>query len=122
MSIKILAVEDELYMCKLYEETLGKGRFDVIVHDNWADAQVSLEKEDFSLILLDIGLPDKDGVEILAEIRRKDQEIPIIMVSAYGTKDRIVESSQHKISDFIVKPFKIPVLREKITRILKIDE
>ena len=118
---KILAIEDELYMCKLYEETLGKGSFEVDVRDNWKDAQESLKENVYDMILLDIGLPDKDGLEILQEVRKKDENVPIIMVSAYGTKDRIVEASNFGISDFIVKPFKIPVLREKINRILNLD-
>ncbi len=123
MSIpKILAVEDELYMFKLYQETLGKGRFEVIVRDNWAEADEILKKEDISLVLLDIGLPGMDGIQILKKIRSEKPELPIIMVTAYGTKDRILEATKHNISDFIVKPFKIPVLREKISRILKIQE
>lgn len=119
---RILAVEDELYMVKLYEETLGKGRFQVTVRDNWPDAEQVLNEENVHLVLLDIGLPDADGVDILKRIREHHPELPVIMVTAYGTKDRIVEASRHNISDFIVKPFKIPVLREKISRILGIQE
>ncbi len=114
----VLAIEDELYMDKLYRETLGKGRFEVIVKDRWEEAQKILSSKKIDLLLLDIGLPDLDGIEILKQVRRLFSSLPVIMVTAYGTDERIQQAKELGIVDFIIKPFKIPVLREKIQKVL----
>ncbi|MFP4520592.1 MAG: response regulator [Fibrobacterota bacterium] len=118
---KVLAIEDELYMLKLYQETLGRSVFEVFTASTWKNGRKILESEEIDLLILDIGLPEKDGIEILKELRDFGYIIPVIIVTAYGTKEKIIQASEYDISDFVVKPFKVPTLREKIYGILEIE-
>lgn len=116
---KVLAIEDEVYMMKLYEETLAKGDdFEVIAKTSWETAAPILESEEIDLLLLDVELPGKNGFEILKEVKKKYPKLPIIMITAYGSQQTMLKARAGGVSEFITKPFKIPSLREKIKNFL----
>jgi len=83
------------------------------------DAIKKLEKEKYSLILLDLKMPGLNGLETLKNIRKSDFHVPVIMMSAYGSITEAVEAMKLGALDYLVKPFDIEELKITINRAIK---
>jgi len=71
----------------------------------------------YDAILMDWHMPDKSGVEAVREIRAKDPNVYIIMVTSEAKKDRVVEAIQAGVSDYVIKPFTPKTILEKLKRV-----
>ncbi|MEN6310750.1 MAG: response regulator [Acidobacteriota bacterium] len=80
---KILVVEDEKALCLLYGEELGKAGYDVTTAYDADAAMEEIKKKDFDLIITDIRMPGKNGIELITQIMGLRKDIPIIINSAY---------------------------------------
>ena len=69
------------------------------------DGLARLSEQTFDLVLLDFALPDRNGLEILADIRARDSQLAVIMITAYGTVDNAVRAMQKGATNFIQKPW-----------------
>ena len=104
---KILIVDDAAFMRKVIRDTLTKEGYSDI-HEA-VDGQDAVEKYfelKPDLVLMDITMPNMDGLEALKAIRAKDSNANVVMCSAMGQESMVVEAVQAGIKDFIVKPFK----------------
>src|SRR2546430_4682799 len=105
MSRRILIVDDEpLNLDLLSQELADLGH----VTENAASGADALKKMrgfDPELIFLGYQMPGMNGIEVLREIRRQDKNLPVIIITAYGTIERAVEAIQTGADDFITKPF-----------------
>jgi DNA-binding NtrC family response regulator len=105
MPAKILLVDDEPYNLDLLEQELAE--YDCVL-EKAVDGKDALAKaESFlpDLILLDYMMPDLNGVEVLKEIRRRGNPVPVIMLTAFGSIERAVQAVKEGAYDFIPKPF-----------------
>lgn len=123
---QILAVDDNSISLATIEQEL-EGRFEVIPINSGIRALQYLKKEEQKpdLILLDIQMAIKDGIETLKEIRGMQgcQDIPVIMLTSNADKQMVLESSNFKIYDYVLKPFKKQELCERIDIVLhKVSE
>ncbi len=64
-----------------------------------------LEQENFDLVLLDLALPGQSGLELLPQIKERQPELPVIMITAYGTVDNVVEAIRAGAENFVQKPW-----------------
>ncbi len=101
---KILIVDDDFTLIKSLETVLPKYNFEVSIARNYIEFNKKF-KEKFDVILLDIGLPDKNGIDILHQIREYDKEVVVIMITGFATVDNTIRALQEGANDFIVKPF-----------------
>lgn len=117
---RILAVDDNSISLASIEQEL-KGEYEVIPLNSGIRALQYLKKETPDLILLDIQMALKDGIETLEEIRQMDncRDIPVVMLTSRSDKETIIKSSKLGIYDYVRKPFKKQDLLERIDRILK---
>ena len=90
-SMRILVVEDEQKVANALREGLEGERYDVAVERTGEGAFFRLTTEAFDLILLDLGLPGRDGVEILTALRQKGIKTPVLVLTARDTLDDRVE-------------------------------
>lgn len=121
-SVKILAVDDSVTMRRILTNTLKRAGFDKVVEaedgiDAWAKLQ---REEDVGLILTDWNMPNMSGLEFVKKVRSdpKFGNVPIIMVTARGVKDDVLEAMRAGVNSYIVKPFTPQVLKEKIEKVL----
>lgn len=113
---KILLVEDEKTLCLLYEEELSKEGFGVTsVHT--ADAALAeLKKTDFDLIVTDIRMPGKNGIELITEIMGLRKDVPIIINSAYQSYKE--DFMTWAADAYIVKTSSLEELKLKIKELI----
>ena len=104
---KILLVDDAAFMRKVIKDTLNKnGYTDVHEAVDGADAVEKYDELHPDLVMMDITMPNMDGLEALKAIRAKDPNANVVMCSAMGQEAMVMEAVQAGIKDFIVKPFK----------------
>lgn len=118
--LRILAVDDSAINLASIEQEL-KEEYDVTMVNSGSRALKYLKNETPDLILLDVQMPEKDGLETLKEIRalKGGVTIPVVMLTAKKDKTTILESKKLGIYDYIVKPFQADDLHERIRRTFK---
>ena len=117
--IKILIVEDDPNLGKILFEYLDAKNFDISLA---IDGEEGLEKflnNTWDLLLLDVMMPKKDGFSLAKDIRKVDQDIPIIFLTAKSQKDNIIKAFKLGADDYLTKPFSIEELLVRIEAILK---
>lgn len=111
---KILICDDEIKIRETFYDYFTAKGFLVTVAENGKTAVEKTEEEDFDLILLDVMMPVMDGLTACRVIR-KHTDTPIIFLSALGEEENLLKGYKYGADDYIVKPFSLSVLNEKIT-------
>ncbi|GLI53877.1 sigma-54-dependent transcriptional regulator [Thermodesulfovibrio yellowstonii] len=117
---KILIVDDEPDMLKLLSMILReKTPYEITTTNNPIEA-VELAKEgNFDLVITDLKMPGLDGLQLLEEVKKRDEDVPVIIITAYGTIDAATEAIEKGGFDFITKPFKKEQILFTIEKALK---
>jgi DNA-binding NtrC family response regulator len=102
---KILIVDDEPFNLDLLEQELSDLGYPSERAGDGKQALLKLDQVNPDLVLLDYRMPDMNGLDVLREIRQRRKELPVIMITAYGTIDLAVEAVKAGADDFITKPF-----------------
>lgn len=113
--MKILVVDDDLHIQKLYKEELMDEGYEVVVASNGAEAMEMFEKENPDLVTLDIRLPDIDGIYLLRWMKERRPKLPIIMSTAYDYRD---DFSVWASESYIVKSSDLDELKSTIGKLL----
>lgn len=113
--ISILLVEDDERVADALSGALKRMNYDV---HRVATGKTALERVDVDLILLDLGLPDMDGMDVLTRIREKST-VPIVALTARGNNDSRVEGLRRGADDYVVKPFSLSELQARIEAVLR---
>ncbi len=103
--MRILLIEDELAITRMVERGLAAHGHQVLSAENGEDGLLIVAAEQLDLVLLDIGLPDHSGHEILREIRRQRSELPVIMLTARDDVESKVSALDGGADDYMTKPF-----------------
>ena len=114
----ILLVEDNEELGKLIYDFISDSGYETCWVKSAEDALVKIEEESFRLMLLDVMLPGQDGFTALSKIR-KDNDIPVLMMSARTDDDSKILGMETGADDYIAKPFSIPVLLSKIKALMR---
>ena len=113
---RILAVDDDASLCEFYETSLNLMGFDVRVAANARAAKESILLRRPDLILMDIMMPDQDGISLTRELRndRKTSDIPIVMVSGLADAGTLQDALLFGAVGYLVKPVEHDALKAKI--------
>ncbi len=115
----VLIVEDDCALRDALCTTLEIAEHRVLWAGNGEEALAVLEgREPVGLVISDVQMQPMDGYELLRETRRRDAELPFVLMTAYGTIDRAVDAMRNGATDFLVKPFDAEVLLEMVERYL----
>ncbi|NJR16683.1 MAG: response regulator transcription factor [Calothrix sp. CSU_2_0] len=111
---RILIAEDETRIAAFIQKGLGKNGFSTVVAPDGQQAIEMALAEEFELLLLDLGLPVKDGWTVLTELRRQQKKIPIIVVTAINDDRSRLEALNLGATDYVAKPFIFSDLLAKV--------
>ena len=117
--MRVLVVEDELKVGNALREGLEGERYDVVVERTGEDAFFRMTTETFDLILLDLGLPGRDGLQILTALRRKGVKTPVLVLTARDALQDRVAGLDSGADDYLVKPFAFAELLARIRALMR---
>jgi len=115
---RILVVDDEAKMRRILEMSLKGLGHEVEQAGDGVEALAAIEAAPFDLVLTDLRMPRKDGIELLRDLRDRGEEIPVIVLTAYGTIETAVEAMKCGASDYIIRPFEMETLELAVSRAL----
>lgn len=119
MSKKILVVDDAAFMRMMIKDILTKNGYNVVGEAENGEKAVEKYKElKPDLVIMDITMPEVDGIQAVREIKKVDEDAKIIMCSAMGQQAMVIESIQAGARDFIVKPFQAERVLEAVRKVL----
>jgi two-component system, NtrC family, response regulator len=101
----ILIVDDEKNYPLVLSAVLQDEGFETLTANSGSEALDIIENSDVDLVLTDMKMPQMDGIELLARIKAKNPELPVMMMTAYGTVEKAVEAMQKGAYNYILKPF-----------------
>ncbi len=101
---KILIVEDDKQIQRVLKNILERENYEVTQAFNGLEGIGAIKKNDFDVVLCDIKMPVKDGIEVLEESKKIKPELPFVMISGHGDLETAVESMRKGAYDYIVKP------------------
>jgi len=117
---KILVVDDNLEMCKLIEKVLIKEGYEIIIASDGEEALDKVKnKKDIKLVIADIKMPKKDGVNLLKEIQEDYPTIKVILMTAYGDVEQYLQMMDMGAYEYMPKPIKIDELVRVVKKAMK---
>lgn len=118
MKKQILLIEDDEIVRTGIEEDLSREAYDVIAVDNVGDAENVLASRRIDLVLSDIVLGERDGMELLRHMRTNFPDIPVVMMTAYGSMETVIEALRLGANDYLQKPVSSVELLHRIRTVL----
>jgi DNA-binding NtrC family response regulator len=115
---RILVIDDEAEIRESLEILLEMEGFQVDLAANAAEGERKLESRAYDLVLLDLMMPDKSGMEVLRDVRERDRHTPIFMITAYGTLEAAVQAVKLGANDYLAKPWDNEKLLIEIERVI----
>lgn len=116
MTVKILLVEDDRALREALADTLALGGYTYREADCAEAALVALGEEHFGMVISDVNMPGMDGHQLLALIRTRYPQLPVLLMTAYGAVERAVDAIRQGAADYLVKPFEPRVLLDLVGR------
>src|SRR5580692_5106735 len=115
---RVLVVDDEVEIRESLEALLDLEGYQVDLAANAAEGERRLELRAYDLVLLDLMMPDKSGMEVLRDVRERDKHTPIFMITAYGTVEAAVQAVKLGANDYLAKPWDNDKLLIEIDRVI----
>jgi DNA-binding NtrC family response regulator len=116
---RILLVDDEPHVLELLSVALEDEGYRILEENNGKEALTQLKKEQPQVVLLDIRMPDMDGVEVLRQIKEINKATSVIMITAYGAMETVVEATKLGAYDYLTKPLDLEKVKVLIRRALE---
>ncbi|OFY34728.1 MAG: hypothetical protein A2X17_08195 [Bacteroidetes bacterium GWF2_41_61] len=116
---KLLIVDDEQSVRYSFKKLFNSSNYTFNEASNADEAIASFKKERPSLVILDIEMPGRDGIQVLKELKELSPKTPVIIITAYGSGDRVIKAMKYGAYEYIEKPFDIPRLMVVIEEALK---
>lgn len=114
-----MLVDDAAFMRMMLKNTLTqKGYTDIVEAQDGAEAVKKYEEEKPDLVIMDITMPNMDGLQALKKIRENDPKANVVMCTAMGQESMVVEAIKSGAKDFIVKPFNAERITQTVQNIL----
>ena len=119
MEYKILVLEDDVSLMDGLTYTLEKNGYTIDVAQTVRKAYVLLERNTYSILLLDVTLPDGNGMDVCSFVRGQGNQVPIIFLTALDEEVNIIRGLDSGADDYITKPFKLGELCSRIRALLR---
>ena len=116
MNGRILIVDDDRSMCELLEVDLSRRGFAVACHGSAPEAFAALPREDWEVVLADLNMPGMNGIELGERIVANRADVPVVVMTAFGSLDTAIAALRAGAYDFVTKPFDLDILALALER------
>ena len=117
--MKILIIEDERQLARLLKQGLEENGFTVDLAHDGADGQYQVENYAYDAVLLDLMLPEVDGLTILASLRNQGSEVPVLIITARGEVEDRIRGLNLGADDYLAKPFDLDELIARLRALIR---
>jgi DNA-binding NtrC family response regulator len=119
MKGRVLVVDDDREMCELLKVQLARRGFEVTAHESADEALARLAAEDFDSIVTDVRMRGLSGIELCERLRRNRPDVPVLVITAFGSLDTAVAAIRAGAYDFLAKPLEIEELSFRLERAIQ---
>ena len=116
---KILIVDDEKDICAYMETMLSASGYQVATMTDPTSVVERIREEEFHILVIDLMMPQIDGIELIERIRRVDTDVAIVVFTGYPSVETAIDALKLNVSDYVKKPFDIETFRDTISDVLK---
>tara|TARA_R110001583_G_scaffold52009_1_gene161810 strand:+ start:9204 stop:9860 length:657 start_codon:yes stop_codon:yes gene_type:complete len=117
--MRLLLVEDDNLLGEAIRQALHDAAYAIDWVQDGSTALSTIKTQDYALVLLDLGLPQKDGIEVLSELRKAKNAVPIIIITARDAVEDRIKGLDYGADDYLVKPFLINELQARIRAVVR---
>jgi len=117
--MRILIVDDDRAICDYMQTLLERDGYQVKTMSNPIGVIDELKSSDYHLVVLDLMMPKRDGIEVMREIRKHDKDLAVVIFTGYPNLDTAVASMKLDAVDYIKKPFNVDEFRDVIARVMR---
>ncbi|GEP98414.1 response regulator transcription factor [Chitinophaga cymbidii] len=117
--MRILLIEDEPAVVSVISRGLTESGYEVSVAPDGLLGLDMARNNDFGMIIMDVMLPGKNGIELCRQLRSEDMKVPILMLTALGTTENVVMGLDSGADDYLTKPFKFQELEARIRSLMR---
>jgi DNA-binding response OmpR family regulator len=117
--MKILIIEDEKKLARLLKQGLEENGFTVDLAHDGADGQYQVENYPYDAVLLDLMLPEVDGLTILASLRNQGSDVPVLIITARGEVEDRIKGLNLGADDYLAKPFDLDELIARLRALIR---
>lgn len=118
--MRVLVIDDDPDVLEFLGTFFRSLNHEVITHSTAKDGLAALVSSQPDLVLLDIMLPQKNGLELLKEIKELDRNVPVAMITAYKDAERVIEAFRLGAMDCLLKPFNLEYIKNTVLPRVKI--
>ncbi|HMJ09838.1 MAG TPA: sigma-54 dependent transcriptional regulator, partial [Polyangiaceae bacterium] len=119
MESKLLLIDDDVAVCDVMQATLSKRGYHVTTASSGADALLALERERFDAVVSDLQMPGMSGLELCNRVHARWPNLPVVLVTAFGSMETAVAAIRAGAYDFVAKPIQMPELLLTLERALE---
>lgn len=119
MAPRILVIDDEEEMCWALARALGREGYAVTTVTNPLQGLETFRRNGADTVLLDLVMPEMDGLTVLKHIRTVDSRVPVIMITGHGSLDNALDLVTAGATGYVTKPFDVKDIREIVRRLLQ---
>jgi DNA-binding response OmpR family regulator len=112
--LRILVVEDEVKVARALREGLQREKYEVVVAPTGEEGFFLVNAEEFDLVILDLMLPGRDGLQVLSTLRKRGLQTPVLILTARDAIEDRVQGLDKGADDYLVKPFAFPELLARV--------
>ncbi len=119
---RLLLIDDDINLCKVVGYQLEKQGFQVSIAHSGREGLKLFQSRPFDIVLTDVQMPDLSGIDVLKQIREKNDQVIVIIITAYGSLDSAIKACQLGADDYLTKPFSQEQLRFVIGKAQRLRE
>ncbi len=117
-NVNVLIVDDEKDFRDLFAELVNRMGYSVITAENGKEALEKIKKKPIQAAIIDYNMPGMDGLELLTQIKKRDTNIFVVLISGYGNGELETEAIQKGVDEYVVKPMDINKLQDALQKSL----
>ena len=114
----VLVIDDDPFMIELLTDSMSAAGYTVVTAEDGQQARHVMNSNEFQVALIDLSLPDLDGMELVKDISNESPDAQIIIMTGFPSLESAIEALRNGAQDYIVKPFKVPEIQAAVGRAL----